>query len=430
MSAEIISVLGTEYIQNLKVDNEHAGNIKGDTTEVTYISSLGGICAIQLSGPGGDSGLIGRIPATNCIWYGRIRGKIPSLTCGNNDLNCTTISVSDPSSQQLQWDKPEFPSALEDPDATLFDFDRDIVHSTTRDPRRRFFRYLSVFDQGECIKGLSVYMSRNSIVGLGAHFTRRSQFSGHQCGCELYFPLHDGEQIAYAWLRFPNAFAEPALMIQTTSERTHTFGPCIAPHLAAGNSFKWLLLGQEGCIKGLYYENVNSGQTIRRLGVIGDGTATRAAPLPPQYHICEFPSPLVGSLNGDLFLSSAVLNDLKVVDVCHVNERCTGMLICYHNDRTVVLGQWYTSGYSRRTRIYRDGGPTVTNIYFRISKSSQIVTAIDFSSLVVETSDAELHTFSIGEHIAWWFSGRHDKILPWTGHTSQIPEKSMLKQHL
>ena len=29
-----------------------------------YVSGLGGICAIQLYGPGWESGLIGKIPAT------------------------------------------------------------------------------------------------------------------------------------------------------------------------------------------------------------------------------------------------------------------------------------------------------------------------------------------------------------------------------
>lgn len=117
----------------------------------------------------------------------------------------------------MVWDKPDFPSALEDPDTMLFDFDRDIIQSTTRNPARRFFRYLSLYNRDEYAKGLSIYMSRNSIVGLGAHFTRTSQFSGHQYGCELYFPLYDGEQIAYAWLRISSslspAFAEPALVV-------------------------------------------------------------------------------------------------------------------------------------------------------------------------------------------------------------------------
>ncbi|KAL3417177.1 hypothetical protein PVAG01_11177 [Phlyctema vagabunda] len=275
------------------------------------------------------------------------------------------------------------------------------MQSTIRNPKRRFLRYLSLYDGDEYAKGFSVYMSRNSIVGLGAHFTRTAQFSGHQHGCELYFPLCDGEQIAYAWLRIPNvlssAFAEPALVIQTTSQRTHTFGPYILPHLASGNHFNWILLGQKGCITGFYYENVNTGKTIRRLGVIGDGTATTTTPLPPRYHRCDFPMPLVGSPNVDLFLSLAVLRDLGVVKVCYVDTRCTGMWICYRDNHTVVLGQWHTSRNSRYACIYHDCGTTITNIYFRMSKSRRVVTAIDFSRDVAETADSEYHVFGIGE---------------------------------
>ena len=134
-----------------------------------------------------------------------------------------------------------------------------------------------------------------------------------------------------------------------------------------------------------------------RLGVIGDGTAARAAPLPPQYHICDVPFPSVGTPSADLFLSLAMLSDLEVVHVCYVNKRCTGMLIRYHNNHTVVLGQWHTSYNSRHVYIYNNSGVTITNIYFGMSKSSQIVTAINFSPDIAETSDSECHMFSIGE---------------------------------
>lgn len=117
----------------------------------------------------------------------------------------------------MVWDKSDFSSALEDPDAVLFDFDRDIVLSTTRNAKRRFFRHLSLHNRDEYATGLSVYLSTNSIISLKVHFTRSSHCSGNQSGCELYFPLYDDEQIAYAWLRLPNAFAEPALVVSFSS---------------------------------------------------------------------------------------------------------------------------------------------------------------------------------------------------------------------
>ncbi len=184
-----------------------------------------------------------------------------------------------------------------------------------------------------------------------------------------------------------------------------------------------------------------------RLGVIGDGITARAAPLPPQYHNCGFPSPPIGSPNAGLFLSFAILSDLERVDVCHVDKRCTGMLIRYLDGHTVVLGQWRAT--SQCSCIYDGSGPSITNIYFRVSKSSRIVTAVGFSPDPVEmTLDSGCEVFSIGEvrlqadldtqyllisfvqYIAWWFSERHDKILRRTGQLSQIPEESSMEQRI
>lgn len=74
------------------------------------------------------------------------------------------------------------------------------------------------------------------------------------------------------------------------------------------NGYKWILLRHEGYITGLYHEHVRSGVAIMRLGVIGEGTSSGAAPLPPQYHNCRFPSPPIGAPNAGLFLSFAVLH--------------------------------------------------------------------------------------------------------------------------
>ena len=189
--------------------------------------------------------------------------------------------------------------------------------------------------------------------------------------------------------------------IQTTRGRIHTFGSYILPPLVISRQYKWILLQNEGCISGLYCENVNSGNTIMRLGVIGDGTTTRAAaPLTPQYHNCDFPSPPIGSPNAGLFLSFAVLSDLQREDVCHVDTRCTGMLIRYLDNHTVVLGQWHTSYISQFSCIYNSSDPSSTKIYFKMLKSRdrQIVTAISFSLDTVETTpEPDYEEFSVEE---------------------------------
>jgi hypothetical protein len=50
LSAKIILVFGTEYIQELVMDRDLERNpgFFEDMTEVKFITSLGGICAIQL----------------------------------------------------------------------------------------------------------------------------------------------------------------------------------------------------------------------------------------------------------------------------------------------------------------------------------------------------------------------------------------------
>lgn len=95
------------------------------------------------------------------------------------------------------WDQLDFPSTLLDLDATLFDFDRDIIRSVPTSAKRLFFRYLSLHLKDEYIRGLSVYVSGHSIVGLEVHFTRVSRLLGYRKGCALYFSLCLDERIAY-----------------------------------------------------------------------------------------------------------------------------------------------------------------------------------------------------------------------------------------
>ena len=76
LSAKMVSVFGTEYIQDLILDRdyERTHKILKDITWVRYITSLGGICAIQLYGSHWESSWIGKIPSTDCIWHGIVRG--------------------------------------------------------------------------------------------------------------------------------------------------------------------------------------------------------------------------------------------------------------------------------------------------------------------------------------------------------------------
>lgn len=86
LSANMVSVFGTEYIQGLMVDRDCEENHepRGETIGVRYITSIGGLCAIQLLGIDGESGWIGKVPTADCIWHGMIRGKVSTFRCDYN----------------------------------------------------------------------------------------------------------------------------------------------------------------------------------------------------------------------------------------------------------------------------------------------------------------------------------------------------------
>ena len=79
--AKMVSVFGTEYMRELAIDRYLESNLQsfGDIIGLKYISSLGGICAIQLLSINGKSDWIGKIPNGHCIWHGIIRGSVSSF---------------------------------------------------------------------------------------------------------------------------------------------------------------------------------------------------------------------------------------------------------------------------------------------------------------------------------------------------------------
>jgi hypothetical protein len=52
LSAKMIMVFGTEYIQDLVIDKDHKGTsmVLGDVIGLKFVLSLGGICAIKVVG--------------------------------------------------------------------------------------------------------------------------------------------------------------------------------------------------------------------------------------------------------------------------------------------------------------------------------------------------------------------------------------------
>ena len=81
----------------------------------------------------------------------------------------------------------------------------------------RFFGCLPLYIGNVYISGLTVYISRNGIIRLEAHFAGTSQLSGSLNSCPNYFLLYLSEYIAYAWLYIINSpssiFAAPILTV-------------------------------------------------------------------------------------------------------------------------------------------------------------------------------------------------------------------------
>ncbi len=180
----------------------------------------------------------------------------------------------------------------------------------------------------------------------------------------------------------------------------HSFGSYSFASLVVSNYYKWILLSpNKGCPSGLFYEDTSPRTAIMRLGVISDGTPARAASLQPQYHNCNLPSPSIGSPNSGLFLSIAVFTGLKRVDLCHINKRCTGMLIHYIDGLTRVLGQWHTSHGSQHSCIYNGNEPDITKIYFEMAASDncQIVTNVTLLPNISTITPACSQVFDVEE---------------------------------
>jgi hypothetical protein len=136
-----------------------------------------------------------------------------------------------------------------------------------------------------------------------------------------------------------------------------------------------------------------------QLSVTSDSVPQKTAPLTPQYRVCRIP--LIGSISAGLFLSTTVLSGLDKVDLCRVSNRCIGMLIYYTSGLTVVLRQWRAAGGLQYSCIYKSDNRTsptsITNIYFRITRSGRytIVTNVsfleDYSRVVIPNSEYQVY---------------------------------------
>jgi hypothetical protein len=105
LSANMISVLGTEYIQEIVTTPrlENSSESRGAVTAIQYALGLGGICAIRLLGVNWKGDWIGKLPRADSVWYGMMRGKMSSFRYQSNVYfdshdasqfaNCSTLGA-------------------------------------------------------------------------------------------------------------------------------------------------------------------------------------------------------------------------------------------------------------------------------------------------------------------------------------------------
>lgn len=81
LSAKMIMVFGTEYIQDLVIDKDHKGASKvlGDVTGLKFVLGLSGICAIKVFGIDWETDWLGKVPGVGYVWHGMMRDIIPRL---------------------------------------------------------------------------------------------------------------------------------------------------------------------------------------------------------------------------------------------------------------------------------------------------------------------------------------------------------------
>ncbi|TAQ90662.1 hypothetical protein B7494_g961 [Chlorociboria aeruginascens] len=403
LSAKTLSVFGIEYLKELTCD-ESGSRVHGIVTEARFVTSLVGICAIKLVGCDWETSWIGKVPTSGTAWYGVIRGPVDCLSFDFNDLNCA-INISSTNSYSptlCLWDRPDFPTSI-DPETALFCYDRDIGGPRSNGPRppfkRRFFKYLPLYHRQEYINSLTVYTRHGGITGLEAHFGQTSSLLGFRLGCPQHVLFQAKERIAHAWLRIldediPCTY-QRSLAIQTTLGRRFYFGPFIPPYRVPRDMYKWILKGS-GCVSGFYYENPHYASEFESLGIESHDPSQTSPLLPPQYHNC-LSWPAIASAH-DVYISVAVMRDLKEAYMCRVGDRCTGMLLHYHTRPPTVLGQWHPVDASEHLCIYDGEILDPINIYFEMSPKDKgnrwIVVDIGFAINKTEASHRNLNVFN------------------------------------
>ncbi|RMZ72815.1 hypothetical protein GMOD_00009865 [Pyrenophora seminiperda CCB06] len=194
----------------------------------------------------------------------------------------------------------------------------------------------------------------------------------------IFFPLAEGEMITGAWLREEKHFIsrELILVLNTSSQRTRTFGPYFRPERQHQYRYQPLLEKNAYQITGFCYNDrgcYSSAQ--RRFGVTSADEPLGTLPDEPFQATHTLPNlPILywfkssGSFTG-------VSHVRLCVDTKKPHEPTVGMLLLYE-DRQESLGQWRYDceirDYELNGRMYFFPGETKSGPYTKISCNDEM----------------------------------------------------------
>jgi hypothetical protein len=92
ISVKTISVFGISYIQVFE-NKESTITVPDVVKRLSFITVLGGICAIKLFGTNWETDWLGKTPITGPTWYGTMLEIDSSLTCTYNVRRCLVLST-------------------------------------------------------------------------------------------------------------------------------------------------------------------------------------------------------------------------------------------------------------------------------------------------------------------------------------------------
>ncbi|KAI9749022.1 MAG: hypothetical protein M1835_001660, partial [Candelina submexicana] len=370
ITVHLVSIRGTRYISGFDNGKQMLGHsserherflvsVPLQVNEIKLTIGLYGIRRIKFCGPSGSSEWVEDDVLTRSegsTWTGALRSTQIALMLSWDDLRINGLTNTQDDSERFGdcflWDHdpPDLavnelsPNTFHEHDSVL-----DPSQSIRGFPGWRLMRYLPLVDKGSTLYGLTMFCVRaGGIVGIAAHFrsphTDRTHMVGFQEGFPIHFRMMEGEHITHVYIHcFGARIFAPFILVKTNKSRSCYFGPAVDP---SHWMFKLLVSPSSGRVSGLYYDVLKARQ-----GMISSIGFTCHSMKPPKPDIHDHPEPLLmkytyprySGFSLSIFRSEARLRNVRIIEMCHFGDRCTGLLIHYMDRTARVLGQWFES---------------------------------------------------------------------------------------